>query len=107
MKGVKVKPGNAALSSDIIDFAVPATNASPLDLARLATGGKLRRNRFLFAEETRTVPGSPLHPPSGTFPVSRKFKHVHKSKSFFSHKDAKTQRNPFYHEELEEHEDNT
>jgi hypothetical protein len=48
-------------------FVVPTTNISMLDIARLATGGKLRGNRFLFAEETRTVPGSPLHPSSGTF----------------------------------------
>ena len=34
------KPGSAALRSGILDFAVPATNASPLDHARRAAGGE-------------------------------------------------------------------
>ena len=41
MKGVSEgKPGNAALRSSIIDFAVPATNVPTLDHARRAAGGE-------------------------------------------------------------------
>ena len=40
------KPGNAALRSGILDFAVPATNASPLDRARRAAGGELGETIF-------------------------------------------------------------
>ena len=39
-EGSEGKPGNAALRSGIIDFAVPATNASPLDHARRSAGGE-------------------------------------------------------------------
>jgi len=42
------KPGNSALRSGIIDFAVPGNNS-------------------LFAVETRTVPVSPLYPSSRTY----------------------------------------
>jgi len=41
--GSEAKPGNAALRSGFMDFAVPATNpaiAGPLDHARRAAGGK-------------------------------------------------------------------
>ena len=39
-EGSEGKPGNAALRSGFMHFAVPATNASPLDHARRAAGGK-------------------------------------------------------------------
>jgi len=38
-EGNEVNPGSAALRSGILDFAVPSTNASPLDHARRAAGG--------------------------------------------------------------------
>ena len=49
-----------------MNFVLWTTNVSPLDRARRAAGGGLPGNIFLFAGETRTVPGSPLHPASGT-----------------------------------------
>ena len=67
MKIVKVKPGNAALSSGIIDFAVPATNASPLDLARLATGGKLRETDFCLQRKPGQFRVPPCIPPPELF----------------------------------------
>ncbi len=36
----EVKPGSAGRLTGFIHFAVPATNASPLDHARRAAGGK-------------------------------------------------------------------
>jgi len=39
-EGSEAKPGNAALRSGFMDFAVPATNASPLDHAWRAAGGE-------------------------------------------------------------------
>ena len=62
----EVKPGSAGRQTGFMHFAVPATNASPLDHARRAAGGRVKGNNFLFAGETRTVPGSPLHPSSRT-----------------------------------------
>jgi len=45
---------------------------------RLAVGSRpagrrwrVKGNNYLFAGETRTVPGSPLHPSSGTFLTDR------------------------------------
>ena len=65
-KVVKGTPG-APVVGPALYISPLATNASPLDRARRAAGGEYLRNNYLFAEETRTVPVSPLHPSSGTY----------------------------------------
>ena len=57
---MKPKPESAGRLNGFMHFVVPTTNISMLDLARLATGGKLRGNRFLFA-------GYPCIPPPELF----------------------------------------
>ena len=62
----EAKPGSAGRLTGFIDFAFGdqrlAVGSRPAGRRR-----RIWRNNFLFAGETRTVPGSPLHPSSGTF----------------------------------------
>jgi len=66
MKMHEGKPGSAGRRTGFMYFAFGdqrlAVGSRPAGRRWQVTG-----NNYLFAGETRTVPGSPLHPSSGTF----------------------------------------
>ena len=69
-EGSEGKPGSSGRRTGFMHFAFGDQ--------RLAVGSRpagrrwrVKGNNYLFAGETRTVPGSPLHPSSGTFLTDR------------------------------------
>ena len=59
----EAKPGCAGLQTGFIDFAVPATNASPLDHARRAAGGELGETMFCLQGKPGQFRVPPRDPP--------------------------------------------
>ena len=63
----EVDPGSDGRQSGFIHFAVPATNASPLDHARRAAGGKLRETIFCLRGKPGQFRVPPRYPPPELF----------------------------------------
>ena len=68
-EGYEVKSGSAGHLTSFMHFAF-GDQRFGVGSRPAGRRWRVKGNNYLFAGETRTVPGSPLHPSSGTFPAS-------------------------------------